>query len=71
MADRDAVSHALARIQVEYRLPVIHGVFVFLNQAQARVRCLGRKHNRGSEAAQTALGEYFRRDIAFGGEHSG
>jgi hypothetical protein len=23
------------------------------------------------EAAQTALGEYFRRDIAFGGEHSG
>ena len=51
----DAVSHALAQIQVKYRIPVVHGVFVFQNENQARVRCLGRKHNRGSEAAQTAL----------------
>jgi 6,7-dimethyl-8-ribityllumazine synthase len=51
----EAVGHALARIQVEYRLPVIHGVFVFQNPDQARVRCLGTKHNRGHEAARTAL----------------
>ena len=51
----DAVSQALARIQVQCLVPVIHGVFVFQNQDQARVRCLGKKHNRGLEAARTAL----------------
>lgn len=49
------VTHALAQIQVEHRIPVIHGVFVFENQEHAKVRCLGRKHNRGREAAHTAL----------------
>lgn len=49
------VTHALAQIQVQHRLPVIHGVFVFEKEEHARVRCLGRKHNRGHEAAQTAL----------------
>jgi 6,7-dimethyl-8-ribityllumazine synthase len=49
------VTHALAQIQVQRQLPVIHGVFVFENEQQARVRCLGGKHNRGREAAQTAL----------------
>ena len=51
----DAVSQTLARIQVQCLVPVIHGVFVFQNEDQARVRCLGRKHNRGTEAARTAL----------------
>lgn len=49
------VTHALAQIQVQHRLPVIHGVFVFEQEDHAKVRCLGRKHNRGREAAQTAL----------------
>jgi 6,7-dimethyl-8-ribityllumazine synthase len=49
------VTHALAQIQVVHQLPVVHGVFVFDKREQARVRCLGKKHNRGAEAAQTAL----------------
>jgi 6,7-dimethyl-8-ribityllumazine synthase len=49
------VTHALAQIQVEQRIPVIHGVFVFKKVKQAKVRCLSTKHNRGNEAAQTAL----------------
>jgi 6,7-dimethyl-8-ribityllumazine synthase len=49
------VTHALAQIQVQQRIPVIHGVFVFEQQEHAKVRCLGKKHNRGTEAAHTAL----------------
>jgi 6,7-dimethyl-8-ribityllumazine synthase len=49
------VTHALAQIQVQYRVPVIHGVFVFDKEKHARVRCLRAKHNRGTEAARTAL----------------
>jgi 6,7-dimethyl-8-ribityllumazine synthase len=49
------VTHALAQIQVEQKIPVIHGVFVFEKVKQAKVRCLSAKHNRGTEAAQTAL----------------
>ena len=49
------VTHALAQIQVQHKQPVIHAVFVFEKVKHARVRCLGAKHNRGVEAAQTAL----------------
>ena len=49
------VTHALAQIQVQQRIPVIHGVFIFEKQEHAKVRCLGRTHNRGTEAAHTAL----------------
>lgn len=49
------VTHALAQIQVLHNIPIIHAVFVFEKVKHARVRCLGQKHNRGAEAAQTAL----------------
>jgi 6,7-dimethyl-8-ribityllumazine synthase len=51
----DAVNQALMRLQVDREIPIIHCVQLFGNQHQAEVRCLGRKHSRGREAAQTAL----------------
>jgi 6,7-dimethyl-8-ribityllumazine synthase len=51
----EAVSRALMEIQLRHEVPVIHEVLLLENEAQARARCLGRTHNRGAEAAQTAL----------------
>jgi len=51
----DAVSMALAQLQIQHALPVIHEVLLLENEAQAAARCLDQKHNRGAEAAQTAL----------------
>jgi 6,7-dimethyl-8-ribityllumazine synthase len=51
----DAVSVTLAQLQIQYALPVIHEVLLLENEAQAAARCLDKKHNRGAEAAQTAL----------------
>jgi 6,7-dimethyl-8-ribityllumazine synthase len=51
----EAVSRALMQIQLEHDIPVIHEVLLLENEAQANARCLDLKHNRGTEAAQTAM----------------
>ena len=50
-----AVSSALAQLQVEHSLPVIHEVWLLENLKQARERCLDARQNRGIEAARTAI----------------
>lgn len=49
-----SVSHALQRVALDTRTPVINGVIVTDTRAQAKARCQGRI-NRGAEFAAAAL----------------
>jgi 6,7-dimethyl-8-ribityllumazine synthase len=51
----DVVSYALGTIALQTQVPVIHEVLLLENEQQAAERCLGGKHNRGAEAALTAI----------------
>lgn len=51
----DAVAHGLTNISLQTGVPTIFGIITANTLAQARVRCLGQKHNRGREAAVTAI----------------
>ena len=51
----EAVSSALMELQIKHEVPIIHEVLLLENEQQAQARCLGKTHNRGTEAAQTAL----------------
>jgi 6,7-dimethyl-8-ribityllumazine synthase len=51
----DALGAGLVQLQIQHALPIIHEVLLLENEAQAVVRCLDENHNRGTEAAQTAL----------------
>ena len=51
----EAVTDALMEIQIRDGVPVIHEVLLVENEEQAVQRCLNPRHNRGAEAAQTAL----------------
>jgi 6,7-dimethyl-8-ribityllumazine synthase len=49
-----SVSHTLQRVALDARVPVINGVIVADNLAQARARCVGRL-DRGAEFAAAGL----------------
>jgi 6,7-dimethyl-8-ribityllumazine synthase len=51
----EAVAHGLTWIAIDAGVPTVFGIVTANNLQQARVRCLGQKHNRGREAAQAAI----------------
>jgi len=51
----DAVAHGLTTISILLGVPTVFGIVTAGTVNQARVRCIGKKHNRGREAALTAI----------------
>jgi len=51
----DAVAHGLTNIAILLGIPTVFGIVTAETVKQARVRCVGKKHNRGREAALTAI----------------
>ncbi len=51
----DAVAHGLTNISILLATPTVFGIVTADTVKQARVRCVGKKHNRGREAALTAI----------------
>jgi 6,7-dimethyl-8-ribityllumazine synthase len=51
----ESVTAALTQIQLQHLVPVVHEVLLLENEQQAVARCLSPTHNRGAEAAHTAL----------------
>jgi len=50
-----SVSHALQQVALKHAVPVIHEVLLVSTEEEARERCLGKKLNRGVEAARAAF----------------
>ena len=50
-----AVAHGLTWIAIDTGVPTVFGVVTADNLHQARMRCLGKQHNRGREAAEAAI----------------
>ncbi len=51
----ESVTEAITRLQIDFGVPIIHEVLLLENIQQAEKRCLDPEHNRGYEAAQTAI----------------
>ena len=51
----DAVAHGLTNITIRTGVPTVFGLVTANNLRQAQTRCLGKQHNRGREAATTAI----------------
>jgi 6,7-dimethyl-8-ribityllumazine synthase len=50
-----SITRELAATAVRHGVPVIHEVLLLQNEKQAVARCLKPQHNRGTEAALTAI----------------
>ena len=50
-----SITTSLLSISLAHRVPVIHGILLVDNEAQARARCIDQEINRGVEAARAAV----------------
>ncbi len=58
-----AVTDSLMRISLETDVPILHEVLAIKTEAEAKARCMGKKLNRGREAAEAALALALNPDI--------